>query len=123
MSKLNTFKTNSMAGMATPRKGNAAMLERSSKALLMEELTNGTITKESFLSMDKLVLPKNIKANPLLVLALNYNRDSKVGIWTDKAMNICTALASEFVDESGKGASKHFTKAFKCTTKTGKNKR
>ncbi len=122
MSKLNNFKTNSMAGMATPRKGNAAMLERSTKALLAEELRNGTITKESFLSMDKLILPENIKANPLLVLALNYNRDSKVGIWTDKAMNICTALASEFVDESGKGASKHFMKAFKVASKNGKVK-
>jgi hypothetical protein len=87
------------------------------------DLLNGNITKESFLAMGKtkvgqtfveqaIEIPEEIKRNPLVVLALSYDQDSKVGIWTNKAMNIATALPSEFINESGKGANEHFIAAF-----------
>lgn len=82
-------------------------------------LVAGTITKENFLKMGKVLLPEVIRRNPLAVLALNYNCDSKVGQWTNMAMNICTALPDEFIEKEGKGANKKFFKAFKCASKTG----
>ena len=104
----------------TTMMGNEAVINKSAVDFSTKELLNGTITKETFLKMGMVELPEVIKANPLMVLALSFNRDSKVGSWTNKAMNICTALPSEFINESGVGASKHFTKAFLCTTKHGK---
>ena len=87
------------------------------------DLLNGCITKESFLAMGKtkvgqsfveqaIEMPEEIKRNPLVVLALSYDQDSMVGKWTNMAMNICTALPSELVNESGKGANEHFKAAF-----------
>lgn len=91
---------------------NGMVITKGQETFRAEELLNGTITKESFLKMGKLELPAAIKANPLMVLALSYDQDSKVGIWTNKAMNICTALPSEFLNEDGKGANKQFNRAF-----------
>lgn len=91
---------------------NGMVITKGQETFRAEELLNGTITKESFLKMGKIELPAAIKANPLMVLALSYDQDSKVGIWTNKAMNICTALPSEFLNEDGKGANKQFNRAF-----------
>ena len=91
---------------------NGTVITKGQEVFRADELLNGTITKESFLKMGELELPETIKANPLLVLALSYDQDSKVGVWTNKAMNICTALASEFLNKDGKGANKQFSRAF-----------
>jgi hypothetical protein len=91
---------------------NGMVITKGQETFRAEELLNGTITKESFLKMGKIELPAAIKANPLMVLALSYDQDSKVGIWTNKAMNICTALPSEFLNKDGKGANKQFNRAF-----------
>lgn len=83
-------------------------------------LENGTITRDVFMKMSELVLPKPVLENPLKLLVLNYNCDSKVGSWTNLAMNICTALPKEFINESGIGANKKFKKAFLSANDNGK---
>ena len=62
---------------------NGMVITKGQETFRAEELLNGTITKESFLKMGKLELPAAIKANPLMVLALSYDQDSKVGICYD----------------------------------------
>lgn len=115
MSKLNRFKK------VTPKQfNNVEYFNRSKTAERLEQLENGDITKETFLKLSDLVLPDHLKKNPLIIMALNYNRISKVGPWTNKAMNNCTALPSEFINESGVGANKKFFDAFKCANKNGK---
>ena len=86
----------------------------------MSQLENNKIQKDDFLSMDKMVLPQNLLLNPLPVLALSYDCNSKVGSWTNMAMAICTAIPEEFFNEDGTLNFKRFNKAFKCATKTGK---
>lgn len=89
--------------------------------LIEQGLLNGTITRENFLSVkEEIILPINVVNNPLVLLALNYDCNSKVGIWTNKAMNICTALPSEFINDTGLGANDKFKKAFLCVTTVGK---
>ncbi len=90
---------------------NNVVIGKGQQTFRAEELLNGTITKESFLKLGKIELPATIKANPLMVIALSYDQDSKVGLWTNRAMNICTALPSEFID-GDKGANHQFTNAF-----------
>lgn len=90
---------------------NNVVIGKGQQTFRAEELLNGTITKESFLKLGKIELPATIKANPLMVIALSYDQDSKVGLWTNRAMNICTALPSEFIDGE-KGANHQFTNAF-----------
>lgn len=101
-------------------KGNKELLNIGKNIFVTSTLEKGTITQENFLSLGKVELPGSIKENPLKVLALNYNCDSKVGQWTNMAMNICTAQPKEFTKESGVGANKKFKKAFKCCTDMGK---
>lgn len=101
-------------------KGNRELLNAGKNIFVTSTLEKGTITQENFLSLGKIELPTSIKENPLKVLALNYNCDSKVGQWTNMAMNICTAQPKEFIKESGVGANKKFKKAFKCCTDMGK---
>lgn len=99
------------------------IIEAGRQGFLEQGLLDGSITKENFLSIkEQILLPINVTNNPLLVLALNYDCNSKVGSWTNKAMNICTALPSEFLNEDGVGANDKFRKAFPSATKTGKKK-
>lgn len=90
-----------------------------------KELEEGKIAKDSFLKMKELVLPYSIRRNPMVVFALNYDCDSKVGQWTNMAMAICTALAEEFFEEVNgvlKLNKKRFKKAFKVANNHGRNK-
>ena len=90
-----------------------------------KELEEGKISKDSFLKMKELVLPYQIKRNPIILFALNYDCDSKVGQWTNMAMAICTALPEEFFEEVNgqlKLNKKRFKKAFKVANNYGKAK-
>lgn len=90
-----------------------------------KELEEGKISKDSFLKMKELVLPYQIKRNPVILFALNYDCDSKVGQWTNMAMAICTALPEEFFEEVNgelKLNRKRFKKAFKVASNYGKAK-
>ena len=105
----------------TKLSGVSTVLSQGRNNYKMNSLNNGQITKDDFLSIKgEITLPESILANPIQILALNYNCDSKVGSWTNLAMNICTAKSEEFIDESGLGANDKFFKAFRTASKQGK---
>ena len=76
-------------------------------------IKNFTITKEDLVEQKNIVLPTNVRAQLVKLLALGYNSNSKVGEVTNDLTAICTARPEEFFDENGILNKDLFCKAFK----------
>ena len=76
-------------------------------------IKNFSITKEDLVEQKGLVLPTNVRAQLVKLLALGYNSNSKVGEVTNDLTAVCTARPEEFFDENGLLDKDLFCKAFK----------
>lgn len=76
-------------------------------------IKNFTITKEDLVEQKDLLLPTNVRAQLVKLLALGYNSNSKVGEITNNLTAVCTARPEEFFDENGLLDKDLFCKAFK----------
>lgn len=68
------------------------------KELVLRHIANDCVTKKEFLSIDKLVVADCVN-DPFGVMGLSFVAESKVGLWTNKAMKICTAMPESLKDK------------------------